>query len=301
MRVPVHSAAAGFFAAGGRAALGLGYGRVSPHERQVNPADKRLTELLDKWLTSLELHLKYSALDEASYWKVQPWVKHDRPSRWIIELARQKALQLKEQLDGRVAMGDAIFSDALELMGFLTNLVGSQHIARFIPLAEPQNEVDLKSAAVSAASTASASSASIPIGDSTRLAALTTRPRAALGEATREMPRAAPPREAQRPLDATREMPRAASPRASGRHETRRGGARREGRSGQSARAEARATDPEKENKVVADAVRLLGWGRQWHELAELISRMADRPPLSEVRRILRERKETIETQSASG
>lgn len=266
----------------------------------MNPADKRLSELIDKWLISLELHLKYSALDEASYWKVQPWVKHERPSRWIIELGRQKALQLKEQLDGRMAMGDAKFSDAIELMGFLTNLVGSQHISRFIPLAEPQNEVDLTAAPAAAPpATAAASSASVAIGDSTRLAALTTQPRPAISDTTREMPRAAARREeAPRPPEATREMPRPPSPRASGRH---RGSARREGKAGHSSRAEPRINDAQREKKVVADAVRLLGWGRQWHELAELISRMADRPALSDVRRILREQKDIIEKQNSSG
>lgn len=259
----------------------------------MNPADKRLSELIDKWLTSLELHLKYSGLDESSYWKVQPWVKHDRPSRWIIELARQKALQLKEQVDGRIAMGDAKFTDALELMGFLTNLVGSQHIARFIPLAEPQNEVDLKRAAATGA--AAASSASIAIGDSTRLAALPTQPRPALNEsATREMPRAAV---APRPAAA---QPAAAT-RPAARTDARRAG-KRDGKGAQSQRTEAKPADPERENKVVADALRLLGWGRQWHELPELISRMADRPALSEVRRILRDHKDSIDSQrSADG
>jgi hypothetical protein len=263
----------------------------------VNPADKRLSELIDKWLTSLDLHLKYSALDEASYWKVQPWVKHDRPSRWIIELARQKTLQLKEQLDGRTAMGDVKFSEALELMAFLTNLVGSQHIARFIPLAEPQNEVDLGNVAAGGTS-----SASIPIGQSTRLAALTTQPRPALSESTtREMPRKQPAPPTRAP-DTTREMPRpaaAATPgRSSGRAEGRRAAARRESKAGQPGRAETR-TSPEREKKVVADAVRLLGWGRQWHELADLIGRMADRPSLPEVRRILREHKEAIESKNS--
>ena len=42
------------------------------------------------------------------------------------------------------------------------------------------------------------------------------------------------------------------------------------------------------EHVVIADAVRLLGWGRQWHELAEMISRLAERPAPSEIRRILR-------------
>ncbi len=279
----------------------------------MNPADKRLSELIDKWLTSLELHLKYSALDEASYWKVQPWVKHDRPSRWIIELARQKALQLKEQVDARIAMGDAKFSDALELMGFLTNLVGSQHIARFIPLAEPQNEADPRKAPA-AAGTAAAASASIAIGDSTRLAALTTQPRPALGEsATREMPRAQPARahpvrpQPARTPDAAREVPRPATPapvaaaKPAPRADARRAG-KRDGKAASAQRAEARPADPERESKVVADAVRLLGWGRQWHELPELISRMADRPALSEVRRILRDHKENIDSQrSADG
>lgn len=270
----------------------------------MNPVDKRLSELIDKWLVSLELHLKYSTLDETSYWRVQPWVQHERPSRWIIELARQKTLQLKEQLDGRVAMGDAKFSDAMELMGFLTNLVGSQHIARFIPLAEPNNEVDLTAPAPAPARSpapAAANTAAVAAGDSTRLAALVTQPRPAVSDTTREMPRAAAPRhESPRPPEATREMPRPPSPRASGRHESRRG-ARREGKAAQASRAEPRANDAEREQKVVADALRLLGWGRQWHELAELISRMADRPALSEVRRILRDHKDTIEKQNASG
>ena len=39
----------------------------------MTPADKRMTELLDKWLTSLELHLKYADLPDADYFAVQPW------------------------------------------------------------------------------------------------------------------------------------------------------------------------------------------------------------------------------------
>lgn len=261
----------------------------------MNPADKRLSELLDKWLTSLELHLKYSALDEESYWKVQPWVEHDRPSRWIIELAKQKAEQLKEQLDIRVGMGDAKFSDSLELMAFLANLVGSQHIARFIPLAEPQNEVDLEAATAS-------SSASVAIGDSTRVASLTTQPRRALVETTREMPKPAVIAETREPAEpADAEKPAQPQQRAAARNETRKSAARRDGKGVQAAGAgkpRAEARNHGRELKVVADAVRLLGWGRKWHELPELISRMADRPPITEVRRILRENKEAIDQQS---
>ena len=53
--------------------------------------------------------------------------------------------------------------------------------------------------------------------------------------------------------------------------------------------------------QVIADAVRLVQWGRKWYELAELISRMADRPPLPEVRRILKDNKTAIEKKAGGG
>jgi hypothetical protein len=274
----------------------------------VNPADKRLTELLDKWLTSLELHLKYSTLDEASYWKVQPWIKHDRPSRWIIELARQKAVQLKEQIDSRAAMGDAKFGDALELMAFLTNLVGSQHIERFIPLAEPQNEVDLRAVSQTQAMPVA------PAAEPTRESAVVTQPRETIRsrtDVTREMPRPdvvdSPPEPVALAVPVVRPAP-VATPSPAARTSTRdsvrhaharadsRKGARRDGKHAHGAGARAR-TSPEKEKTVVADAIRLLGWGREWHELPDLIGRMADRPPSGEIRRILRDHKAEIEKQ----
>jgi hypothetical protein len=273
----------------------------------VNPADKRLTELLDKWLTSLELHLKYSALDEASYWKVQPWVKHDRPSRWIIELAKQKALQLKEQIDSRAAMGDSKFGDALELMAFLTNLVGSEHIERFIPLAEPQNEVDLRAVSQTQA---------MPQVAPTRESGAVTQPRETIRtrtDITREMPRPEPVEvtPAPAPAETAAAVPTAAhapvpparpATKDSGRHAhahartDARKGARRDGKQAHGSGTRAR-TSPEKEKTVVADAIRLLGWGREWHELPDLIGRMADRPPAAEIRRILRDHKPAIEKQ----
>ena len=113
----------------------------------ATPADQRLLELCDKWLKSLELHIRYSGLDTESYWKVQPWPEHQRPSRWIIDLAVQKAVALRSQVQERIKQGDTKFSDSLELMTFLANLIGSEHIERFIPLADPENEVDLKAPA----------------------------------------------------------------------------------------------------------------------------------------------------------
>jgi hypothetical protein len=47
--------------------------------------------------------------------------------------------------------------------------------------------------------------------------------------------------------------------------------------------------------QVIADAARLVQWGRKWFELPELIARMADRPALADVRRILKEHKVAIE------
>ena len=52
---------------------------------------------------------------------------------------------------------------------------------------------------------------------------------------------------------------------------------------------------------MIADAVRLVQWGRKWYELAELIARMAGRPPLSEVRRILKDNKTAIEKKAGGG
>jgi hypothetical protein len=48
-------------------------------------------------------------------------------------------------------------------------------------------------------------------------------------------------------------------------------------------------------DQVIADAVRLVQWGRKWYELAEVIARMADRPSLTDVRRILKDNKADID------
>jgi hypothetical protein len=39
-------------------------------------------------------------------------------------------------------------------------------------------------------------------------------------------------------------------------------------------------------------------WGKPWHELAELIARIADRPSVPEIRKVLRTHKTEIETQA---
>lgn len=106
----------------------------------MTPAEQRVRELVDKWLKSLELHLKYASLDDEAYWRVQPWVPHQRPARWILELAHARASDLSHQLQARGAAGDTGFADAVELMAFLANLVGAQPLERFVPLADPARE-----------------------------------------------------------------------------------------------------------------------------------------------------------------
>jgi hypothetical protein len=98
-------------------------------------AEQRIAELLDRWLASVELYAKYLELDADQYAKVEDWPKHQRPTKWVVELARARLVELKRHLGERQAQGDATFAESLELMAFLTTLLGSEHIDRFIPLA----------------------------------------------------------------------------------------------------------------------------------------------------------------------
>ncbi|HEX3395526.1 MAG TPA: hypothetical protein VHS76_02415 [Steroidobacteraceae bacterium] len=252
----------------------------------ATPADLRLLELLARWLESLELHTKYSSLDDDSYWNVQPWSEHQRPTRWIIDLARQKTLALRAQVEQRAKTGDTQFSDALELMAFLANLVGAEHIERFIPVAEARNERDLSSKAAER------------ISDST-----IQQPTATI-TATREMPkflgnkRAPPPagtaqvaRNERKPAAVVKPAPKAPAklPPKKQTAQPDRGGSSEAARSTEAAR-----------EQVIADAARLVQWGRKWFELPELIARMADRPSLPDVRRILKENKAAIDKKAGN-
>jgi hypothetical protein len=212
----------------------------------MTPADERILQLLGKWRASLELHLRYAHLSDDEYWLVQPWPRHERPTKWVIGLARQRLEDLERIVQTRLAAGDTSLSEALELMSFLTNLVGAQHIERFVPTAEPEQERPI----------------------------------------TRLQPN--------RALDATAEMSAAAGPVA----------ARKE-RAAAAAAAQAAAGGPAAEPAaedadVIRDAVRLLRWGRGWHELPEAIARMAGRPSKTRVRAILKSHRSSIEQQAAT-
>lgn len=215
----------------------------------MSQADQRVAELLDRWLASVELHARYLSLDDAAYARVQRWPAHARPTRWVVDLARTRLLELKKLLAERQAAGDAGFAEALELMGLLTNLLGSEQVERFIPLAQPAG------AAPDPASTIPASPAKV----------------------TAKAPPADKPKPA-RPLDPTVKM------------QTRR-------RSAQPAARPAVPMDKATAT-VIADAVRLLSWGREWPQLASLVARMADRPAEAEVLKILRRHRAAIEAQA---
>ena len=272
----------------------------------ATPADQRLLELLGRWLESLELHTKYSSLDDDSYWKIQPWSEHQRPTRWIIDLARQKTLALRAQVEQRAKSGDTQFSDALELMAFLANLVGSEHIERYIPVAEARNERDLSRAPPDAPASdvdATADSAGDAPVDTSQLPTVAV-PVTVSATATREMPkfqgvRRAPPPAATSHVARNERKPAAVlkpQPKAAVRHPPKKPATPTE-RAGSGDRAG--PSDLARE-QVIADAARLVQWGRKWFELPELIARMADRPALPEVRRILKENKVAIEKKAGN-
>jgi hypothetical protein len=255
----------------------------------ATPADQRLLELLAKWLASLELHVKYSTLDSAAYAKVQPWPEHQRPSRWIIDLARQKALALQSQIEERVKAGDTAFSDSLELMTFLANLVGSEHIERFIPLADAAHERSETAAAEEPRGTDPPPAQ--PEGPRPRPVAPSIE-----ATGTREMPRLPPGPGRGAPPAGTANVAR-----------TERGAPQRPPEppvlTDESPKVPVRTSGPSAavRDQVIADAVRLVQWGRKWYELAEIIAGMADRPHLTDVRRILKDNKSVIDKKSGRG
>jgi hypothetical protein len=261
----------------------------------ATPADQRLLELLDKWLKSLELHAKYSSLDDDSYWKIQPWVEHQRPSRWIIDLAMQKTVALRGHIEERIKQGDARYSDSLELMIFLANLVGSEHIERFIPVADARTERSLAAPPADEAERSPADSLTGTREMPKFLGSKRVPPAAGSAQVARsERKPASPAKPVARAV--SKQPPRlgtsakaSAPPKPAAKPAPKPPPAAPAGREGPSEAAR---------TQVIADAARLVQWGRKWYELPELIARMADRPSLPEVRRILKENKTAIDAKA---
>jgi hypothetical protein len=234
----------------------------------MSAADGRVAELLDRWLASVELHARYLELDNAAYAKVQDWPKHQRPTKWVVELARARLVELKRQLEDRRGKGDTGFAESLELMAFLTTLLGSEHVERFIPLAtgKRQSARQAEQAAPAAAADAKPAAPS-----------KAAEPRKSTGDTT-----------TRQKLAVRQKSAAAANPASAANHGT---GAKPQGTPRQKSSQKAIAL-------VIADAVRFLSWGREWPQLASSIARLADRPAEPEVLAILREHKAAIEAQA---
>jgi len=265
----------------------------------MTPADKRISELLDRWLASIELHLKYTKLDAASYQNIQPWPEHERPTRWILEVAQQKVLQLKSLAHVHAVQQDSSFAEALELMCFLANLVGAQNIKRFIPIADPAREQQPDNATNPVIASPKQVSTEIAAKSPPPAQALPPRP-VQSDESTREMPELPEKRhKSTETTDSTRQMPQLQMP-------VKREPAARVPANSKRVAAKTTPKAPPLESgetvqqQVVADAVRLLKWGREWHELPDLIARMAERPGASEIRRIIKSQRTAIERQTAA-
>ena len=164
-------------------------------------------------------------------------------------------------------------------MAFLANLVGIQNIQRFIPLADAAKE--------GAASTTAPTLEARPSSSRSP-----TRTRPAADESTREMPRLKPQQPPPAWLRHSRAHPLSLLQKR--RQRNRQHLLPPVAKSAAKAAAikavpepEAKAVTVDMKAKIIADAIRLLKWGKPWHELAELIGRIAERPPVPEIRKIL--------------
>jgi hypothetical protein len=256
----------------------------------MSEADKRVLDLLDRWYASLDLHTRYLKLSDADYARVQAWPKHQRPNKWIIDIAKQRVSELKQNVLEREELGDDEFADALELMGFLTSLLATEHLERFVPMALPGGGSAAQAEAAKAETDATPTvRARAPAPAKTATAAPAPRP--ASGRPAAARPPAAAPRRSAAPSGGQK-APAARSPATAA---TRASGA--------SARPASRSAPRLSEHVtklVIADAVRLLDWGNEWPQLAGLIARLADRPPEKDVWNVLSTHRATIEARAKS-
>lgn len=249
------------------------------HEPLPGEQPGKIEALLQRWQTSLDLHARYAALDDARYWHVQPWPKHERPQRWIIQLARKRILALTRIVTQRKNEGDAAFIEGIETMAFLATLVGLTSVERYIPLATHETERGEVLEASPDESEAPAEPARPRPTPVTETARTRTAEHRRTAETTRQMPALA------------KSPPRAAPPApAPARREP-----RREAQRPATVKPKKSAGITQAEHVVIADAVRLLEWGKQWHEIADMIARLAERPAPSEIRRVLRTYREHID------
>jgi hypothetical protein len=169
-------------------------------------------------------------------------------------------------------------------MAFLANLVGIQHIQRFVPLADPSRTEPVSS-----------TTATVEIAQPPR-AAPAAKPKPSGEDTTREMPRikATVPAKAAAPT-----TPARAAPAPPAKPAARAAAAAPARPTAAAAAAKNAGPGADVRGKIIADAIRLLKWGKSWHELAELIERIAERPPAAEIRKVLRAHRSEIEEKAS--
>ena len=244
----------------------------------ATPADQRLLELLEKWLKSLELHIRYSSLDDDSYSKSSPGrnisVRADGSSIW----------PCKKPLALRVPARRAHQNGRCEIF----RLAGIDDLSREF------DRLGAHRALHSPGRPRDRARAAVRTTDRRRAAPTPARhPRDA--DCQRPGPAKCPssspsasaragagPEPRSRRAYASAKAPatpkrRAAKPRAKPPGRLAAAGEGCGSASRRPKRPARRATRGARE-QVIADAARLVQWGRKWYELAELIARMADRP-----------------------
>jgi hypothetical protein len=182
-------------------------------------------------------------------------------------------------------------------MIFLANLVGSEHIERFIPVADAQSERSLAPPTGDAAPTSTPADSLTGTREMPKFLGSKRMPPAAgsaqVARTERKPPVAGkPPARAvskQPPRLGTAAVKATSAPKPATKSAAKIAPAATAGRDAPSDIARA---------QVIADAARLVQWGRKWYELPELIARMAGRPSLPEVRRILKESKTAIDSKA---
>jgi hypothetical protein len=160
----------------------------------------------------------------------------------------------------------------------LANLVGSEHIERFIPVADPATERALSHETQDAPTVEAPGPAASGTREMPKFIAGTQReppPSGTAQVARTERKAKAPP---------VKPAPPPPAPPSSSESES----------AGQGPSEDVR-------EQVIADAVRLVQWGRKWYELAEVIAKMADRPHVTDVRRILKDNKAVIDNRAGRG
>jgi hypothetical protein len=256
----------------------------------MSEADKRVLDLLDRWYASLELHTRYLKLSDADYARVQAWPKHQRPNKWIVDLAKQRVSELKQHVLERKELGDDEFADALELMGFLTSLLATEHLERFVPLALPSEGSAAKAETPKVESDASSTVRARTVSPArTATAAAPSRPASArpvAARATTPVPRRGAQTAAQK-APAVQKPSAARSP-----------AARTTATAARPVPRPAPRLSEQVTKLIIADAVRLLDWGNEWPQLAGLIARLADRPAEKEVWNVLTTHRTTIESRA---